>query len=137
MLEPISLRIKERRLLKRLNQEELGRLVGQSKQTIYKYEKGIITNLKRDTIAKLAAALDTTPAYLMGWTEQTNNSYNNNSYSNNNKSIINSTIEIPKSDLSPDETELVKMFRSLSIAGKARVITLIIQLLEEGISKET
>lgn len=47
--------------------EELGNLVGVGKSTVRKWETGMIANMKRDKIAKLAAALNCTPAYLMGW----------------------------------------------------------------------
>jgi len=47
--------------------EELGTKVGVGKSTVRKWENGIIANMKRDKIAKVAEALETTPAYLMGW----------------------------------------------------------------------
>lgn len=49
--------------------EELGKKVGVSKSTVRKWEQGIIANMKRDKIAKLALALGCSPAYLMGWDE--------------------------------------------------------------------
>ena len=49
--------------------EELGTKVGVGKSTVRKWENGIIANMKRDKIAKVAEALETTPAYLMGWEE--------------------------------------------------------------------
>ena len=58
------------RIEKGLTLEELGNLVGVGKSTVRKWEKGMISNMKRDKIAKLASALDTTPAYLMGWEEE-------------------------------------------------------------------
>lgn len=51
--------------------EELGNKVGSGKSTVRKWEKGIIANMKRDKILKVAEALHTTPAYLMGWSEET------------------------------------------------------------------
>ena len=60
------------RTKKGLTLEELGNMVGVGKSTVRKWEKGMIANMKRDKIAKLATALNTTPAYLMGWeTEDT------------------------------------------------------------------
>lgn len=50
--------------------EELGNKVGVGKSTVRKWENGIIANMKRDKIAKVAEALGTTPAYLMGWQEE-------------------------------------------------------------------
>lgn len=52
---------------KGLTLEELGNLVGVGKSTVRKWEKGMISNMKRDKISKLASALNVSPAYLMGW----------------------------------------------------------------------
>ena len=46
--------------------EELGNKVGVGKSTVRKWENGMIANMKRDKILKVAEALNTTPAYLMG-----------------------------------------------------------------------
>lgn len=62
-------KIRTLRLDMDMTQEELAEAVNTSKQNIYKYEKGIITNIPSDKIEKLANALDTTPAYLMGWVD--------------------------------------------------------------------
>lgn len=62
-------KIKALRLANHMTLEELGNKVGVGKSTVRKWEQGIIANMKRDKIAKLAKALDTTPAYLMGWEE--------------------------------------------------------------------
>lgn len=61
--------IKQLRLRRGMSQEELGKKIGVQKAAINKYEKGLVVNLKRETIAKLADALDTTPTILMGWDE--------------------------------------------------------------------
>lgn len=61
----IGNRIKERRKALHLTQEELGAKVGVQKSAIAKYEKGVIINLKRSTIAKLAKALECDPVWLM------------------------------------------------------------------------
>lgn len=65
----IGLRIKKRRLEKGLSQDEVAEKINTTKQTIYKYETGIITNIPASKIESLANILDTTPAYLMGWTD--------------------------------------------------------------------
>lgn len=49
--------------------EELGNKVGVGKSTVRKWENGIIANMKRDKILKVAEALNTSPAYLMGWND--------------------------------------------------------------------
>lgn len=58
-------RIKRLREERGLSQSELGQLVGTTKQTIYKYEKGIVANLKQTKIGKLAKALGVSPSYLL------------------------------------------------------------------------
>lgn len=63
-------KIKNLRLEKGMTQDELGEKVGVKKAAINKYETGVVVNLKRDMIAKLADALDTTPSFLMGWEDE-------------------------------------------------------------------
>lgn len=60
-------RIKERREVVNISQTDLAEKAGISKQTLYKYENNIIVNIPSDKVEKIAAILDTTPAYLMGW----------------------------------------------------------------------
>ena len=62
-------RIKQLRESRNINQTDLARAVDVSKQTLYKYENEIVTNIPSDVIEKLAEALDTTPGYIMGWAE--------------------------------------------------------------------
>ena len=62
----IGEKIKQARLAKGYTQEELGNLVGVKKAAINKYESGIVQNLKRSMIAKLADALDIDPVFLIG-----------------------------------------------------------------------
>ena len=62
-------KIKMLRLQNNLTLEEVGKKVGVGKSTVRKWESGAIKNMRRDKIAKLAAALGVSPAYLMGWPE--------------------------------------------------------------------
>jgi repressor LexA len=66
-------RIKQLRKEHSLTQEELGMHIGVQKAAIQKYEKGTVTNIKRDSLIKLAKVLDTTPEYLLGWDEAPSN----------------------------------------------------------------
>ncbi|MDD3336758.1 MAG: LexA family transcriptional regulator [Eubacteriales bacterium] len=68
-------KIKMLRAKRGLTLEELGNRVGVGKSTVRKWENGDIANMRRDKIAKLASALDTTPAYLMGWEEPSEPDY--------------------------------------------------------------
>ncbi len=63
----LAKKIKEQRQAKGLTLEALAELVGTSRQTIHRYENGIITNIPPEKVEALAKALDTTPQSLMGW----------------------------------------------------------------------
>ena len=71
MENELSRKIKELRLAKKMTLEQVADIVGVGKSTVRKWETGMIANMKRDKIALLAKALSTTPAYLMGWNEET------------------------------------------------------------------
>lgn len=66
----IGERIKARRKEIRLSVSKLADMLGKDRGTIYRYEKGEIENLPLDVLEPLAAALQTTPAWLMGWEEK-------------------------------------------------------------------
>lgn len=60
-------RIKYLREKADMSQEELASRLNTTKQTIYKYEKNIVTNIPSDRIEELAKVLDSTPEYILGW----------------------------------------------------------------------
>lgn len=62
-------RMKERRKEIGLSAETLAEELGLSPATIYRYENGYIDKVPGDRLAPIAKALRTTPAYLMGWTD--------------------------------------------------------------------
>lgn len=73
-------RIKKTREEQGISQTELAQKTCLSKQTIYKYENSIVTNIPSDKIESIAKVLNVTPAYLMGWEDisviNTNNTFN-------------------------------------------------------------
>lgn len=66
----LSTKIRDLRAMHSLTLEQVAQQVGVGRSTIRKWETGMIRNMRRDKIAKLAAALHTTPGYLMGWEEK-------------------------------------------------------------------
>ena len=66
-------------------------MVGTTKQTIFKYENNIVTNIPSDKVEKIAAALGVSPADLLGWEKRST-------------SIA----------LTLEETELIKAYRKAS-----------------------
>ena len=66
----VGKRIKFLREYNKISQTELAIAIGVSKQTLYKYENDIITNIPSDKIEAIAKITNVTPAYIMGWTEE-------------------------------------------------------------------
>lgn len=67
-------RIKQRRKELKISADELGKRLGKDRSTVFRYENGDIEKLPIDILEPIAKALNTTPAYLMGWEEvQKNN----------------------------------------------------------------
>lgn len=93
-------RIRQLRIEHQMTQDELGAKVGVQKAAIYKYENGLIVNLKRSTIEKLALVLDTTPTYLMGMEDD----------------------EPEQTALTPAQASLLAVFNELNKEGQSKVI---------------
>lgn len=62
-------RVRERRKMLRMTQEELGQKTGYSKAGISLIETGQ-RDIDTETTMKFADALDVIPAYLMGWADE-------------------------------------------------------------------
>lgn len=92
-------RIKERRLAMKYTQEELAEKLGLQKSAIAKYENGRVENIKRSVISKMAEILECSPAYLMGWTVETNYS----------------------AQLDSGESMLIECYRNLPIESQKRL----------------
>lgn len=60
-------RIKELRNRLDMSQVDFACKINVSKQTLYKYENNIITNIPSDKIESIAKLGNVSPAYLMGW----------------------------------------------------------------------
>ena len=63
-------KIKQLRKQLGMTQEELGNLIGVQKAAINKYETGVVSNLKQETIASLAHALHVSPIELLSPEDQ-------------------------------------------------------------------
>lgn len=60
-------RLKKLRIERDMTLEEVGAYIGASKQTLHKYENGLVTNIPSDKIELLAKLFRVSPAYIMGW----------------------------------------------------------------------
>jgi transcriptional regulator with XRE-family HTH domain len=63
----IGTRIKQRRKDLKMSADELGKLIGKDRSTIYRYEKGDIETMPIEILEPVAKFLQTTPQHLMGW----------------------------------------------------------------------
>lgn len=70
--QDMAKRIKDLRTSQGMTLEQVAEKVGVGKSTVRKWETGLITNMRRDKIAALADALNTSPMYLMGWSDEIN-----------------------------------------------------------------
>ena len=65
----IGKNIERYRRARGLSMEELGTLLGVSRQTVFRYENGKIENIPRERLEKIAAVLGVSPSQLYGWDE--------------------------------------------------------------------
>ena len=63
-------KIKHLRKEKGLSLEQLAEIIGTSRQTVHRYETGVITNIPSEKVEAMAKALGTTPQSLMGWEDE-------------------------------------------------------------------
>lgn len=68
----IGQRIKIARENKNMTLDEVAKRCNTTKQTIFKYENEIVTNIPYDKIVLLSKALGVSPSYLFGWDEKEN-----------------------------------------------------------------
>lgn len=63
----IGERIKYLRKKNAMTQTDIAKKLNIATQTVFKYEKNIVTSIPMENIEKLAELFDVTPAYIMGW----------------------------------------------------------------------
>lgn len=66
----VGQRIKERRKELNLSVDDVAKKLQKNKATIYRYESNEIENLPISILEPLANILETTPAFLMGWSNK-------------------------------------------------------------------
>lgn len=113
-----------------LTLQELGDKVGVGASTVRKWETGYIKSLRTDKMQKLAAALDTSVDYLMGWTE---NNVNVGSVGTNNGVIGQNSGNIHlEQEQSKEEAELLRIFNGLDVKRRMELLMTAIRLEEES-----
>ncbi|MBR1727916.1 MAG: helix-turn-helix transcriptional regulator [Selenomonadaceae bacterium] len=108
--------LKAARLKAGMTLDEVAKKVGVSRQTIQRYESGVINNVPSDKIEKMAEALDTTPEYLMGWKKEV---------------TLNFDLErdVKKSRLlDKEQTGLIDTYDTLPIEGRKELLSYLLYL---------
>ena len=105
--------IKQLRTEKGLTQEQLGNLLGVKRAAINKWESGIVQNLKRTTIKKLAEIFEVCPAFFI------------DDYPDD------KTCPVP-AELSSREEALVANYRQLNAEGKDKTDEYVEDLIKTG-----
>lgn len=139
MVENMGQRIRDRRIALELTLDELGKRVGVGASTVRKWETGYIKDMRSDKIQKVADALDVTPAYLMGWDESQSVSveqvHTNNGLIGQANAPVYINGENTPVQLSKEETELLRIYKELSVRGRMQLLTKAMDLEAEEAKK--
>lgn len=106
-------KIKHYRKAKKMTQKQLGELCGIAEPNIRKYELGK-QNPKKETVEKIAEALDINPNVLLGWED----TYNPNGVLEKEVSLI----EQIQQQYGKDAVQLLKCFTELNELGRERAL---------------
>lgn len=114
--------IKKIRKEKNITQTELAEAIGVSKQTMYKYENNIVSNIPSDKIELIAKKLNISPGQLMGWKgyhyyyyDDDNNDVTNlgEKFSVNQNQCFSEFIQ-----LTSEEQKIIEIYRNYNDNGK-------------------
>jgi transcriptional regulator with XRE-family HTH domain len=87
--------------------------IGASKQTVYKYENDIVTNIPSDMIERICHVFNVSPGYLMGWEEKHEGTAASCS--------PDSSGSVPEGALivsDPNEVEVIEAYRKKDLSGR-------------------
>ena len=114
-MSKVADRIKECREERGMNADELGKIIGKDRSTIFRYEKDEIGNIPINVIQAIAIALDVSPAYLMGWSDE-KSSFRNKE---------------PIAQMDDEHAELIERYDALDQARKDQLMSFL-RFLESG-----
>ena len=117
-------RIKNRRHELGLSADDVAAKIGKNRATVYRYESNEIENLPLSTLEPLAKVLNTTPAYLIGWSDDKNETVDNFTHavidSIQNATVLPSKTRYIYEDGEDDKLE--DLFYSLNASGRKKAI---------------
>ena len=136
-MENMGQKIHKHRVELELTLAEFGKRVGVGASTARKWETGYIKDMKSDKIQRVAEVLEVSPAYLMGWQESPYIEEKQDSerllVREQTASYITNTNE--PIQLSEEETELLRIYKELSVKGRVKLLTTAISLETEESEK--
>ena len=103
-------KIRTLRLENGMSMEELAHLLGVQRSAVNKYEKGIVVNLKRSTIASLARIFSVSPSYFLD--------------------------DDFHDEFSTEELHLIDLFRNSSDEGREAALTILEKSAEKRLREE-
>ena len=101
----IGIKIKAAREARKMTQEELGIACGTTKQTIFKYETGVVTNIPLDRIEKMADVLNISPVHLLGW-----------------EHFLTPAFTVENNNSTSEESKLINLYRELNEEGQEKLV---------------
>ena len=114
--------IKILRIEKSLSQEELGKIVHVSQTAVSQWEKEK-KSPDRKTAAELADFFGVSLDYLLGRTNDRNNSYFASNINGSNIVQGNGSVTVNDGDVSSkEEAELIRIYQSLDVRGRAKLL---------------
>lgn len=123
-------RIKDLRIQKGISADELGRLIGKNRATIYRYEDGSIDTVPIGTVKKLAEIFEVSPAYLIGLSDDPTRNKLQTAFDN----AVESLTKLALKEADPLIDEIIKRFSALPDAEKDDVLDYL-EYLEEKSKK--
>lgn len=103
-------------------QDDLANYLGCRKEAIYKYEKGIVTNIPLEKIERMAELFHVSPCWLAGWEE----SPEEHEIDQPPKQIETKTAP------SKEDEAILNQYHQLNDEGKAKVVTYAKDLVDGG-----
>ncbi len=119
--------IKQLRLQKGITQEELGKVIGVQKSAIRKYESGMVENIKRSSIKKMADYFGVSPSFLLGY-ENSSTIISNSIVGDQNS---NNVITVGAAARGEIENELLSLCKKMTIQQKNKLLSFAYSLVED------
>lgn len=120
--------IKQLRLQKGITQEELGKVIGVQKSAIRKYESGMVENIKRSSIKKMADYFGVSPSFLLGY-ENSSTIISNSIVGDQNS---NNVITVGAAARGEIESELLSLCKKMTVQQKNKLLSFAYGLIENA-----